>query len=70
MPLGSSTVFGQQGAPRIACREFRKAPDSSYQADPLYEPELVAIGNGSLLLRGFESAQGTGYVQEWHCILE
>ena len=37
---------------------------------PLFEPELVAIGNGSLLLRGFESAQGTGYVQEWHCVIE
>lgn len=34
---------------------------------PLYEPELVAIGAGALLLRGFESADGVGYVQEWRC---
>ena len=37
--------------------------------DPLYEPELVALGAGSLLFRGFESADGAGYVQEWHCVL-
>jgi len=34
---------------------------------PLYEPELVAIGDDALLLRGFESAGGVGYVQEWRC---
>jgi hypothetical protein len=36
----------------------------------LYAPELVAIGEGSLLLRGFESSDGAGHVQEWHCVLE
>ena len=38
--------------------------------DPLYQPELVAMGADALLIRGFESADGTGYVQEWHCVLE
>ena len=37
---------------------------------PLYEPELVAIGHEGLLLRGFESANGTGYVQEWRCVIQ
>ena len=37
---------------------------------PLYEPELVAVGNGALLLRGYESSNGTGYVQEWRCVVE
>lgn len=37
--------------------------------DPLYEPELVAVGAESLLIRGYESADGAGYVQEWHCVL-
>ena len=37
---------------------------------PLYSPELIALGNGSLLLRGFESAAGVGYVQEWRCVIE
>jgi hypothetical protein len=37
---------------------------------PLYEPELVAIGDSALLLRGFESAGGVGYVQEWRCEME
>ena len=37
---------------------------------PLYEPELVAVGNGAMLLRGYESAGGVGYVQEWRCVVE
>jgi hypothetical protein len=37
---------------------------------PLFEPELVAIGHDGLMLRGFESANGTGYVQEWRCVLQ
>lgn len=36
---------------------------------PLYEPELVAVGADALLLRGFESSNGVGYVQEWRCVL-
>jgi hypothetical protein len=34
---------------------------------PLYEPELVALGSNAFLFRGFESADGAGYVQEWRC---
>lgn len=37
---------------------------------PLYEPELVALGSRALLLRGFESNAGAGYVQEWRCEIE
>ena len=37
---------------------------------PLYQPELVAIGADALLLRGFESTNGAGYVQEWRCVFE
>jgi hypothetical protein len=36
---------------------------------PLYEPELVAIGSDAILLRGYESSNGTGYVQEWRCVV-
>ncbi|MEP7259751.1 MAG: hypothetical protein ABI669_01080, partial [Usitatibacter sp.] len=45
----------------------------SHQEDvvpPLYEPVLAAIGAGVLLLRGYESRDGAGYVQEWRCVLE
>jgi hypothetical protein len=35
----------------------------------LYSPELIAIGNTSMLLRGFESEDGTAYVQEWRCVI-
>jgi hypothetical protein len=34
---------------------------------PLYSPQLIALGGESLLLRGFESSNGVGYVQEWRC---
>ena len=36
---------------------------------PLYSPELVALGGDSMLLRGFESTDGAGYVQEWRCVI-
>ncbi len=36
---------------------------------PLYSPQLIALGSGALLLRGFESNEGIGYVQEWRCVL-
>ena len=36
---------------------------------PLYSPELIALGNGALLLRGFESNEEIGYVQEWRCVV-
>jgi hypothetical protein len=37
---------------------------------PLFEPVLAAIGEGVLLLRGYESRDGAGFVQEWRCVLE
>jgi hypothetical protein len=37
---------------------------------PLQSPELVALGNGAMLLRGFQSHDGASYVQEWRCVLE
>lgn len=35
----------------------------------LYEPHLVAIGQDSILLRGYESTDGGSHVQEWHCCI-
>ena len=37
---------------------------------PLYRPELVAVGENALLLRGFQSIDGTAYVQEWRCLVD
>lgn len=34
---------------------------------PLYEPQLVAAGNGILVLRGYERVDERAFVQEWHC---
>jgi hypothetical protein len=33
----------------------------------LFEPVLTSIGNGSLVLRGFERDSGAATVQEWRC---
>jgi hypothetical protein len=33
----------------------------------LYEPVLTNIGNGLLVLRGFEREGGAAAVQEWRC---
>jgi hypothetical protein len=35
----------------------------------LHSPELVALGDGAILLRGFQSHDGVSYVQEWRCVL-
>jgi hypothetical protein len=37
---------------------------------PLYSPELIAVARQALLLRGFQSDDGTAYVQEWRCVVE
>ena len=37
---------------------------------PLYSPNLVALGEASLLLRGFQAVDGVAYVQEWRCVIE
>jgi hypothetical protein len=33
----------------------------------LYEPVLTSIGNGRLVLRGFEHEGEAAMVQEWRC---
>lgn len=43
------------------------APKDPDLLPPLYEPVLVTLTNGALLLRGFESVDGASFVQEWHC---
>ena len=53
---------------QLRARDERGSREASL-LDPLYEPELVALGAESLLIRGYESADGAGYVQEWHCVL-
>jgi hypothetical protein len=52
---------------QLRARDERGSREESL-LDPLYEPELVAVGAESLLIRGYESAEGAGYVQEWHCL--
>ena len=51
----------------------RRATMSCWDADmipALYEPNLVAIGNESLLLRGYEATESGSHVQEWHVMIE
>ena len=51
------------------CRRQQGAASEVELLPPLYAPELIALGGSSILLRGFESSGGIGYVQEWRCVL-
>ena len=37
---------------------------------PLHSPELIALGRGALLLRGFQAQGDVLYVQEWRIVPE
>ena len=54
---------------RLCTRTERSSTDREL-LPPLYAPELVAVGERALLLRGFQSLDGTAYVQEWRCLME
>jgi hypothetical protein len=54
---------------RLCTRTDRSSNDREL-LPPLYSPELVALGERALLLRGFQSVDGAAYVQEWRCLLE
>jgi hypothetical protein len=51
---------------RLCTRTDRSSQDREL-LPPLYSPELVAVGERALLLRGFQSIDGAAYVQEWRC---
>jgi hypothetical protein len=54
---------------RLCTRTDRSSTDREL-LPPLYSPELVAVGEKAMLLRGFQAVDGAAYVQEWRCILE
>ena len=54
---------------RLCTRTDRSSQDREL-LPPLYSPELVAVGESALLLRGFQSIDGAAYVQEWRCLIE
>ena len=54
---------------RLCTRTDRSSTDREL-LPPLFSPELVAMGDRALLLRGFQSLEGAAYVQEWRCLLE
>jgi hypothetical protein len=54
---------------RNSARALRSSRDEQL-SPPLHSPELVAIAEGAFTVRGFESTHGTGYVQEWRCVIE
>ncbi len=54
---------------RLCTRTDRSSTDREL-LPPLFSPELVAVGDRALLLRGFQAVDGTAYVQEWRCLLE
>ena len=54
---------------RLCTRTERSSTDREL-LPPLYAPELVAVGDRALLLRGFQSIDGAAFVQEWRCVME
>jgi len=62
-----STMHGQQAHRVARICAFSSAPKEVDLLPMLFEPEIIAVGNGSMLLRGYESTGGAGYVQEWRC---
>ena len=66
-----SMVHGSQMhmVARLCTRTERSSTDREL-LPPLYCPELVAIGDTAMLLRGFQSIDGASYIQEWRCLLD
>ena len=54
---------------RLCTRTERSSTDREL-LPPLFSPELVAVGDRALLLRGFQAVDGAAFVQEWRCVLE
>jgi len=52
------------------CYQADRSSNDRELLPPLYAPKLVAVGDRSLLLRGFQAEDGAGFVQEWRCIVE
>jgi len=52
------------------CHRADRSSNDRELLPPLYAPKLVAVGDASLLLRGFQSVDGAAYVQEWRCVIE
>jgi len=51
------------------CARVERGSNEAELLPSLYEPQLMAVGADSLLLRGFESSDGAAHVQEWHCMI-
>jgi hypothetical protein len=70
LSLHSVTLGGETHKMAQLCSRGVRSSRDDALLPPLYAPELIALGDESLLLRGFESSNGIGYVQEWRCVLE
>lgn len=66
-----SMVHGSEmhSVARLCTRTERSSTDREL-LPPLYSPQLVAVGDRALLLRGFQSVDGAAFVQEWRCVVE
>jgi hypothetical protein len=70
--LGNLTMSAtQHGGANIAQMTLTALDErrsrASELAPPLFEPIMVAMGGSAFMLRGYELAEGTAYVQEWRC---
>jgi hypothetical protein len=66
-----SQILGSEmhNVARLCTRTDRSSQDREL-LPPLYSPALVAVGESSILLRGFQSIDGAAYVQEWRCVFD
>jgi hypothetical protein len=68
----SGVMHGSETYKSVALRG-KNDPRGAFGKDvlpPLFEPELVTLGNEAMLLRGYESSGGAAYVQEWYIKFE
>lgn len=70
MSLHSITVGNETHRIAQLCARVLRSSKEEQLLPQLYSPQLIALGSESLLLRGFESFNGVGYVQEWRCVME
>jgi hypothetical protein len=65
--LHSITVGSETHKVAQLCTRGDRSSWTKELLPPLYSPQLVALGNSVMMLRGYESCNGVAYVQEWRC---
>jgi hypothetical protein len=62
--LSSTHYRGRGDVASLSLLNPTNQTDQGHMAT-LYEPQMLALGNGRMRFRGIESIEGRGYAQEW-----